>query len=1173
MVTAAVPYSVLIVEDHPDIVTGLQDLLLHDGYAVSVAGTCASAITQVRAQRFSAILLDLGLPDGDGVDVLKEVQRLDSTIPVIIVTAHISPERTVGSLAKGAFHYLTKPYNREELRHTLRRAIGVKELAGKVEQAEQLLTESEDRFRSLVESATDAIILADGRGVIVSWNRSASALFGYSHDEAIGQRLTVLMPERYRSHHEQGLARMEATGESRVIGSVIELHGLRKDGTEFPIELSLATWKTDAGSYYSGIIRDISVRKKMEQALDQLRRQHTLILTQAGEGIYGLDKDGYTTFVNPSAACTLGYRIEELIGCHMHSVLHHTKPDGSSYAPEECPIYASIRDGLVHRVVDEVFWRKDGSSFPVEYTSTPIREGDEVTGAVLVFRDVTEQKEAQRAVDESQERFRQLAEHIKEVFWISDPIKSRIIYISPGYEEIWMRSCKSLYASPESWLEAVHPDDRNRVYEAALNKQIMGTYDEQYRILRPDGSERWIRDRAFPIRNASGAVYRIVGLAEDITEDKLVEAALIESERRYRALFDDNPSMYFMVDSGGKVLSVNRSGAERLGYRVEDLLEQSVFGIFYEPDRESVRRNLHICISNPGVPMCWEFRKVRKDGTVIWVRETAQGVRDEKQVPVVLIVCEDITAVKEAEQALRNSEEFKNQILRSSADCIKVLDLEGRIHYMNEAGLALLELCDPAAIINTSWTDFWQGEDRAAALRALTAAKAGKIGKFIGFRATATGKPKWWDVQITPIVDAHQFPVRLLAISRDITDYRRAQEALQTSEERLESVIRGSNDGYWDGQMLLDEHWSSPRTPIWWSPRVREMLGYTEEEFPDVLESWTSRLHPDDCDRVFAALTSHIVHRVPYDVEYRLLTKSGEYHWFRARGQGVWDAQDRLIRMSGSLQNIMDRKRAEDALRRSQQLLQDMADNTTAVIYVKDLDGRFLFVNRRFEKIFDLTTSRIIGHTNHEIFPREIADVLRANDLQVVQQNRLMEYEEVVLHEDGLPHTYVSIKLPLRNQAGIPYATCGISTDITERKHSETVLHAHGEQLRLALTSTQEGVWNWAVQTDRIYWSPQVDRFLCIPSVPGPKSQAGLLALVEPEDREAIMREMREVMDPSRATVTFSHRVNKADGSYFWCVWSGHIIRDYAGKALQVLGTVRATTAIAEVPPEQRTHE
>jgi len=774
-------YSVLIVEDNPDIVIGLQDLLQHEGYDVRVAESVATAIELFQIQRFNAVLLDLGLPDGDGLDVLKAIRQRDPSLPVIIITAHIATERTVGSLTQGAFAYLTKPYNREELRQTLRRAIGVKELAVKVEQTQHLLTESEDRFRSLVESATDAIIVANKYGIIVSWNRAASRLFDYSDEEIVGHPLTKLMPLRYRHAHEVGLTRIESTGKGRVIGSVVELHGLRKDGTEFPIELSLATWKTSAGSYYSGIIRDITQRKQAEQALEQLQHQHELILNQAGEGIYGIDQDGNTTFVNPSAACMLGYRVEELLGRHMHDLLHHSKPDGTPYPVQDCPIYAATKDGMVHRAVDEIFWRQDGTSFPVEYVSTPIREKGRVIGAVVVFRDITE------------------------------------------------------------------------------------------------------------------------------------------------------------------------------------------------------RRN--------------------------------------------------------------------------------------------------------------------------------------------------------------------------------------AELALRLSEERLEFVVRGSNDGFWDWRVVEGQPWHSPRTPVWWSPRVRDMLGYTEAEFPDVLDSWASRLHSDDRPRVFEALRAHIERRIPYDAEYRLHAKSGEYHWFRARGQAIWDAHGQPVRMSGSLQSIMDRKRAEDALRRSQQVLQDIADHTTAVIYVKDLEGRFLFVNRRFEEIFDLTTDRILGRTNHELFPREIADAFRANDLQVLELNRVMEYEETAPQADGL-HTYLSIKLPLRDHAGTPYATCGISTDITERKRMEEALRTHEEQLQLAIRSTEVGAWFWHLDSDRMEWCPQVDRFLGLSKPLPRKTSAGLIALVHPDDRALVTSALRQAADPSSTRVLLEHRVQTPHGTVQWCVWTGHVVRDGNGKGREALGTVRVTTAL-----------
>jgi two-component system, cell cycle sensor histidine kinase and response regulator CckA len=140
--------------------------------------------------------------------------------------------------------------------------------------------------------------------------------------------------------------------------------------------------------------------------------------------------------------------------------------------------------------------------------------------------------DAEQALQESEERFRQLAENITEsVFWMSDPTALKMLYVSPAYERIWGRTCESLYANFMEWIEAIHPDDRERVRANFFDRSLLGNYDEEYRIIRPDESIRWIRDRGFPIKNQIGVAYRVVGIAEDITNRKLTEAALRRTER------------------------------------------------------------------------------------------------------------------------------------------------------------------------------------------------------------------------------------------------------------------------------------------------------------------------------------------------------------------------------------------------------------------------------------------------------------------------------------------------------------------------------------------------------------------------------------------------------------------------------------------------------------------
>jgi PAS domain S-box-containing protein len=159
------------------------------------------------------------------------------------------------------------------------------------------------------------------------------------------------------------------------------------------------------------------------------------------------------------------------------------------------------------------------------------RLGPAAVQALRAGRMRRERRQAEEALRQSEERFRELAENIHEVFWMSDPHKRQILYISPAYERIWGRTCASLYAAPSTWLDAVHPADRSRIAEAVATRQPAGTYDEEYRIRRPDGTERWIRDRAFAVRGPDGAIQRIVGVAEDTTEAKRLREQFLRAQR------------------------------------------------------------------------------------------------------------------------------------------------------------------------------------------------------------------------------------------------------------------------------------------------------------------------------------------------------------------------------------------------------------------------------------------------------------------------------------------------------------------------------------------------------------------------------------------------------------------------------------------------------------------
>ena len=265
------------------------------------------------------------------------------------------------------------------------RVIGTSQDITKRKSSETALRASEMRFRSLAESANEGIISIDAHSRIVFWNRGAQDVFGYWEDEVRGQLVQMLMPERYRDDHERGLARYLSTLESQLIGRSFEVEGLRKNGTIFPLELSLSTWTVDDQRFFTGILRDISDRKSAEMELKRVSRRQELILNAAGEGIYGIDADGMTQFVNPAGAALLGYEPSELVGRPHHQTLHHSHPDGRSYSLDDCRILNAVRAGSIARVRGEVFWRHDGRPVEIEYIVTPIMEEETITGGVIVF--------------------------------------------------------------------------------------------------------------------------------------------------------------------------------------------------------------------------------------------------------------------------------------------------------------------------------------------------------------------------------------------------------------------------------------------------------------------------------------------------------------------------------------------------------------------------------------------------------------------------------------------------------------------------------------------------------------------------------------------------------------------------------------------------------------------
>ena len=263
--------------------------------------------------------------------------------------------------------------------------------------AEEMLRESEERFRSVMESSVDAVVAADSHGDIILWNKAAQLIFGYAPEEVLGKSLSMLIPERLRDAHHKGLTRNRLTGESHLIGKTHEWQGLRKDNREFPVELSLGRWETEGGIFYSGIIRDITERKRTEIERERFRT----LLDRAGMAIYIADAEDRGRFVdfNETAYRQLGYSPDELLSMHPHDL----EVEFPVHTPEQWRAHiADMKAVDSPLLLEGVHRRKDGSTFPVEVIITYMPfEGRDYTLAIV--QDITERKQT----EEERQQFQQ----------------------------------------------------------------------------------------------------------------------------------------------------------------------------------------------------------------------------------------------------------------------------------------------------------------------------------------------------------------------------------------------------------------------------------------------------------------------------------------------------------------------------------------------------------------------------------------------------------------------------------------------------------------------------------------------------------------------------------------------------------------------------------------------
>jgi PAS domain S-box-containing protein len=559
-----------------------------------------------------------------------------------------------------------------------------------------------ERLAAIVNASDDAIIGKTLDGIIISWNDGARKLFGYEATESIGKPMLMLIPEDRRDEERSILERI-ARGE-RV--PAFETVRNRKDGTQVHVSVSISPVHDASGAIVgaSKIARDITHQRAREREIARLSRLYAA-LGQVNKTIARVRSRGELFQAVCRALVENGGFLMSWIGAHdpdsklivpvavrgdKTGYLDRVKVYSDDRPEGRGPTGTAFRENRSYICNDmtgegaTLQWHREfmqrgvfsSAAIPFQLAGAPFgvltvhaAEKDffqdkelmlleEAAGDISFALETIVNEEglrrAQAQLSESEERFRQIAGNITEVFWIADPATDRFLYVSPAYQKIWGLSPGGLYKSCGAWLEAVHPDDRARVGSATGFAGPGQEHDETYRILRPDGEVRWIRERRFPVQDAGGAVLRVVGTAEDVTTQR----TYLEQISEQAALLDAAHEAIYVRDMDNHIVYWNKGAETTFGWLADEVL-----GLRLEELTKTDPAAFSAASAKVLAENIWEgeFSCQAKDGRKLQVLAHWTLVRDDKGIPKsILAISTDITEKKQLESQFLRAQRLES---------------------------------------------------------------------------------------------------------------------------------------------------------------------------------------------------------------------------------------------------------------------------------------------------------------------------------------------------------------------------------------------------------------------------------------------------------------------------------------------------------------------------------
>jgi diguanylate cyclase (GGDEF)-like protein/PAS domain S-box-containing protein len=690
----------------------------------------------------------------------------------------------------------------------------------------------------------------------------------------------------------------------------------------------------------------------------------------------------------------------------------------------------------------------DGRDYWIAVSGMPIFDADGVfRGYRGVGRDITQRKAAERDTLDRLAFSQRLTHNVPGMVYqmrMAQGGRFSFPFLSDGALEVFELQPDVIQGNANALFARIHPDDRAAVRASAMASAAdLSPWDVEYRVRLPEAGDRWHNTRGRPDRQSDGSVLWY-GFTSDITEQRRNRDAMDQLLAQQQAILQAIPDILIEMDGQGRYLFIHAPRdsmlvapvADQLGRHASEVLPpeaaQVVLDALAQASEHGVALAREYALDIPGRGQQWfELSVSRKGGP------DAQGPAGERFILLVRNISDRVTAarqLREANELLAGRTDLLEVTLSSLSQGVVMYDPNGRAVFHNERFLQLMDL--PASLMANQPTldeivdyQFQQGAFPAGMSRADVSRAYGYTldGRYFvtpgQYLREAPGN-RVFEVKTSTLASGGW--VRTYA---DVTDYVATQRALKRSEERLNLMLQGSNDGAWDWNLLTGEVYFSHR---WWT-----MLGYEPDELPASPKLWLTLTHPLDGLRVSAEFDAVLAdHSTSFELEFRMLHKQGHEITVLDRGFVSRNEQGQAVRLAGTLTDITARKQLEMRLERSEARLSAFFEAIPDSVWLKDTQGRYVLANPVKARLYGKPVDQILGHTELDLVPHKTALAYQESDERALRSGAPLVYEEEA-YLDGQRRVLEVVKRAVHDHSGQAFGVLGVARDITERKVAE----------------------------------------------------------------------------------------------------------------------------------------